>query len=262
MHESGSASRTAICAIVPVYNHPTTVTTVVAGLRRYDLPVILVDDGSDDACANVLADIARADDDISLVRMSRNSGKGAAVTAGARKAMALDYSHILQIDADAQHDTGAIPAALQQTYDHPDAMIIGVPIFDESIPRTRLYGRWLTHVLVWIQTWSMAIRDAMCGFRIYPLAAYIALAEHHQIGRRMDFDIDIAVRLVWDDVPVKRVPIAVCYPADGISHFNMWRDNACITWLHIRLLAGMLIRIPRLARQRFGALLQRNRTAD
>lgn len=257
MPESVGTPPVTTCAIIPVYNHPTTIGSVVAGLRHYDLPIILVDDGSDATCATTLADLAANDTNVSLLRLRRNAGKGAAVTAGAREAMARGYSHILQIDADGQHDTEAVPGALREAHRHPDAMIIGVPVFDESIPRARLYGRWLSHVLVWTQTWSLAIRDAMCGFRIYPLSAYVALASRHHIGRRMDFDIDIAVRLVWNRVPVRRVPVAVRYPADGISHFNMWRDNARITALHIRLLAGMLIRSPRLAHRRLSTLLGR-----
>src|SRR5699024_2818826 len=111
--------------------------------------------------------------------------------------------------------------------------------------------------LVWVQTWSLAIRDAMCGFRIYPLAAFVALADRHRIAARMGFDIDVAVRLVWDAVPVRHVAVAVRYHQDGISHFDMWRDNARITLLHVRLLAGMLLRIPILVRQR---LLRSNRS--
>lgn len=247
----------AACVIIPIYNHPATIAAVVAELRRHGLPVILVDDGSDDGCAAVLADIAAGDTAVSLLRLPRNRGKGAAVIAGAREALARGFTHILQIDADGQHDTGAVPRALQEAQQHPEAMIIGVPDFDNSIPRVRLYGRWLTHVLVWVQTWSLAIRDAMCGFRIYPLTAFMSLTDSRRIGPRMDFDIDIAVRLVWNNVPVRRVAVTVCYPADGISHFGLWRDNARITWLHLRLLGGMLVRAPRLARQRRHTTLKR-----
>lgn len=216
-----------------------------------------MDDGSDDACAQVLDDLADDQAEIFLLRLQHNSGKGAAVTTGAREALARGYSHMLQIDADAQHDTDAVPEALREARRYPEAMIIGVPVFDASIPKARLYGRSLTHVLVWIQTWSLDVRDAMCGFRIYPLAAYVALADRHPIAPRMGFDTDIAVRMVWANIEVRRVPVAVHYPADGISHYDMWRDNARITLLHLRLLGGMLVRTPQLARRRLDTLLKR-----
>lgn len=242
------------CAIVPVYNHPTTIADVVSGLRRHDLPVILVDDGCDAHCRTVLADIAVNDTEVALVSSAVNRGKGHAVVAGAREAHRRGFTHFLQIDADGQLDTGASPQALQLAAQHPQAMIIGIPEFDDSIPRKRLYGRWVSHVLVWIQTWSLMIRDAMCGFRVYPLPDFVALADRHRIGQRMDFDIDVAVRLVWAGVPVQHVPVAVHYPADGISHFDMWLDNVRLTRLHFRLLGGMLVRAPRLARQRLRAI--------
>jgi glycosyltransferase involved in cell wall biosynthesis len=240
----------ATCAVIPVYNQPATIAAVVADLRAYNLPVVLVDDGSNAACAAVLAAIAAGDAEVHLLRLPRNSGKGAAVVAGARAALARGFSHMLQIDADGQHDTNAVPRALQEVQRHPEALVIGVPVFDASIPRARLYGRMLTHGLVWIQTLSLAIRDAMCGFRIYPLAPFVALADRHGIAKRMGFDIDVAVRLVWSNMAVKRVPVAVHYPEDGVSHYDFWGDNVRIAALHLRLLGGMLIRLPCLLRQR------------
>lgn len=240
----------AACAIIPYYNHPATIQAMVEALRQYGLPVIIVDDGSDEASAAVLSAVQADNRGVCVLNLPSNRGKGEAVVVGARAALQRGYTHMLQIDADGQHDTNAVPAALHAAREHPRAMVIGIPVFDASIPRARFYGRWLTHGLVWVQTWSLAIRDAMCGFRIYPLAPFVALADRHRIAARMGFDIDVAVRLVWDDVPVRHVPVAVRYPQDGISHFDMWRDNVRITLLHLRLLGGMLLRAPGLARRR------------
>ena len=54
----------------------------------------------------------------------------------------------------------------------PGALVTGIPIFDDSVPKARLYGRYLTHVCVWVQTLSFQIRDSMCGFRVYPLDSF------------------------------------------------------------------------------------------
>jgi hypothetical protein len=54
----------------------------------------------------------------------------------------------------------------------------------------------------------------------------------------MEFDIEIAVRLVWAGVPVVNLPVGVRYLSaedGGVSHFRMVRDNVRITWLHTRL---------------------------
>ena len=86
-------------------------------------------------------------------------------------------------------------ALLEEARRHPDAVISGEAIYDSSVPRSRRYGRYLTHVWVWINTLSFDIRDSMCGLRVYPLAATCAIWRAHRIGQRMDFDTEIMVRL-------------------------------------------------------------------
>jgi hypothetical protein len=153
---------------------------------------------------------------------------------------------VLQIDADGQHATGDVPAFLARAAAHPHAVIAGQPIYDASVPKGRLYGRYATHIWVWINTLSLEIRDSMCGFRVYPVAPVNALAARRALGQRMNFDIDILVRLFWDGLRVVNLPTRVTYPDDGVSHFRVWRDNVQISWMHTQLFFGMLPRIPRL----------------
>ena len=233
--------------VIPVYNHGAAVGAVVAAVRRHGLTCLLVDDGSEPGCAAVIRELA--DDpagDVRMLRLEPNCGKGAAMMAGFRALSAEGYSHALQIDADGQHDTDDLPRFVALAEQQPDAVICGVPIFDESVPKGRLYGRYATHVWVWINTLSFAIKDSMCGFRVYPLAATKALIESARIGARMDFDVEILVRLYWRDVDVINLPTRVRYPADGVSHFQLWRDNVMISRMHARLFFGMLWRAPRL----------------
>ena len=137
---------------------------------------------------------------------------------------------------------------------HPRAIVNGRPLYDDSVPTGRLVGRYATHVWVWINTLSLAIADSMCGFRAYPLAATIAMLDRESVGLRMDFDIEIIVRLHWAGVPVRNLPTRVTYPLDGVSHFDLWRDNLRISKMHARLFFGMLWRSPRLlARRMLGA---------
>jgi len=235
------------CIVVPVYNHEHAIATVVDGLLAHGVPVILVDDGSNSGCAAVLDQLALAPAQrVTLVRLAVNQGKGAAVLAGFARAAQLGYTHVLQIDADGQHRTGDVPMFLAQAKVHPQAIIVGHPVYDESVPKARLYGRYATHVWVWINTLACDIIDSMCGFRVYPVAAVSALAARQHIGARMNFDTDILVRLFWDGARVVNVPTRVSYPADGVSHFRVWRDNVQISWMHTKLFFGMLPRIPRL----------------
>ncbi|GIX34857.1 MAG: glycosyl transferase [Lysobacteraceae bacterium] len=240
-----------VIVVFPVYNHPTTIAEMVRGVLRHGVDCLLVDDGSDQPCAQVLDEIELAHPDrVRVLHLSRNQGKGAAVLAGAHWAHERGYSHMVQIDADGQHDPAQLPRFLELARKHMDAVICGVPAYDASVPRLRYYGRYLTHVWVWINTLSFDIRDAMCGYRVYPLVPLCQLSKQVRLGQRMDFDTDVLVRMHWQGIRIHNLDTPVTYPRDGISHFDLVRDNARISLMHARLFFGMLRRLPSLLRDR------------
>jgi glycosyltransferase involved in cell wall biosynthesis len=235
------------CVVIPVYNHEHAVGRVLGQVLAHGLPCILVDDGSSAACALVLERLAAAHPDrVVLERHKVNQGKGGAVLSGFARAARDGYSHVLQVDADGQHSVADIPRFLETARARPDAVVAGCPLYDASVPALRLYARYLTHVWVWINTLSLAIRDSMCGFRVYPVAPVLALARRRRLGLRMNFDIEILVRLYWDGIEIVNLPTRVGYPEDGVSHFKAWTDNVLITRLHVSLFLGMLPRLPSL----------------
>lgn len=236
--------------VIPFYNHAGAIAHVVDALKHLDLHCYIVDDGSDAQAQQVLSQIAIHESWVEIIRLPQNRGKGAAVMAGCDTAQAAGFTHVLQIDADGQHDVADAARLLAQSRVHPAAMISGQAIFDSTVPRSRLYGRYLTHVWVWINTLSFDIRDSMCGLRVYPLAATCNIWRANRVGRRMDFDTEIMVRLHWSGVRIIAVPTRVTYPRDGISHFKMLEDNLFISRMHARLFFGMLWRLPRLLTRR------------
>lgn len=238
-----------LCAVIPVYNHGTTVAAVHAQLAALGLPCVLVDDGSAPDCA-VALDALAALPGTHLVRRAQNGGKGAAVQDGLRAARGLGYTHALQVDADGQHALTDAALFVQASQDQPLAVVCGAPVYGDDVPRSRLYGRWLTRVWVWINTLSLDIPDAMCGFRVYPLDAVLGVIDGAQVGHRMDFDIAILVRLHWRGVPMAWLPTRVVYPEGGVSHFKALRDNVLISRMHARLFFGMLLRSPALLLRR------------
>ncbi|ALG72916.1 hypothetical protein VY88_15160 [Azospirillum thiophilum] len=233
------------CAVVPSHNHWRVVGDVVSGLRAQGIPVFVVDDGSMEPARSTLAALHDPTNGVTVRRLEPNQGKGAAVMEGIRLALAAGFTHVVQVDADGQHDQTAVPRLLALARRHPHALVTGRPVYDDSIPTGRAIGRWVTHVWVWIETLSLRIRDSMCGFRVYPLAPVAALtATGARIGRRMDFDTEIMVRLFWRGTPVAELPVRVTYPPDNTSNFDVLRDNVRISWMHTRLVFTMLARLP------------------
>jgi glycosyltransferase involved in cell wall biosynthesis len=235
----------AIITIIPVYNHPDTMADMLHGVLASGQDCIMVDDGSEARCAAVLDALAAEHAPrVELLRLAQNQGKGAAMIAGMRRAQQRGFTHAVQIDADGQHATADIVGFAALSRQHPLAMVCGAPVYDHSVPKARLYGRYATHVWVWINTLSLDIRDSMCGFRVYPLAATLRAWDSAHIGRRMEFDTEILVRMHWQGVPFVTQFTRVTYPQDGLSHFRMLRDNLLISKMHARLFAGMLLRSP------------------
>jgi glycosyltransferase involved in cell wall biosynthesis len=233
------------CVIIPVYNHSEAIVHVVEELKPFGLSCYLVNDGSSEQCSAVLRRIAGQENEwITLYERERNGGKGAAVMDGLQLAIAGGFSHAIQIDADGQHRLADISRFLEASEHHPDKLILGKPRFDATVPKKRLYGRQFTNLWIWINTLSVAIADGMCGFRCYPLAAVDKLLKSVQMGQRMDFDIEVVVRLYWQGVDVVNIDTEVQYPLDGISHFQMVQDNLLISRKHAQLFFGMLWRLP------------------
>jgi len=239
------------CFVIPNYNHTQAVAVTIETLQQYILPIILVDDGSDLETQTLLEQLTVKYQNLTLFRRPVNGGKGAAVKTGLGIAHEMSMSHAVQIDADGQHNLADIDILLSESKCHPNAMISGRPIYDESISKGRYYGRYITHVWVYIETLSLSIKDSMCGFRVYPVSACMVLMGKQSLGNRMDFDIEIMVRLFWQKVPIRFISTKVLYPPDGVSHFNVWKDNWLISKMHTRLFFGMLVRLPVLLYSKF-----------
>ena len=243
------------CVLIPVYDHARAIAGVARAVLAHRVHCILVDDGSAAQCAGVLDALARAEPQrVMLVRHATNQGKGAAMVTGFGAAAGAGYTHVLQIDADGQHCVTDIPRFLAHARRYPEAVIVGYPVYDASVPALRLYARYLTHLCVWLNTLSFQIKDSMCGFRVYPLVPVMALVKRRSIGRRMNFDTDIIVRLYWDGVDMVNAPTRVRYPADGVSHFRLLSDNLLITRMHVTHFFGMLRRLPVLLARRWRKL--------
>ncbi len=239
-----------LCAIIPVYNHPEKLDYLTENLSKLNLSIIMVNDGSDTRCCQTLKQLEQENANMKIQTHLTNQGKGAAIKTGINMAQKAGFSHALQIDADAQHDLNDIPRFIEIMKKHPDALIAGYPLYDETIPRYRYFGRYATHIWVWINTLSMSIKDSMCGFRIYPVPQSLGLINKEKLGNRMEYDIEFIVRWYWTGQPLVQIPTRVIYPEHGLSHFRLVYDNCLIFYMHARLFFGMLLRLPKLLKNR------------
>jgi hypothetical protein len=172
---------------------------------------------------------------------------------GLEQAAAGGFSHVLTMDSDGQHPAECIPGFMAASAQEPAAMILGMPVFDASAPALRVNGRKISNWWANLETLWAGIGDSLFGFRVYPVEPLRSVMLGQPWMRHFDFDPEAVVRLCWRGVRPVNLPAPVCYYSKdegGVSHFRYLRDNVLLTWMHTRLFAGFVLRLPILVSRR------------
>jgi uncharacterized protein (DUF2062 family) len=230
--------------IAPTHNNAGTLADVVRRVRAQGVPVIVVNDGSTDDTARLLADLAAEDPEITALTQPRNLGKAAALVAGFDHASAAGYTHAVTIDTDGQLDPEQIPALLALARRTPDGLIIGQR--DENIegyPSKNRLGRRVSNLFVWMQC-GVRVADSQCGFRVYPLDF---LKETRCRAGRYGFETEVITRAGWAGRPIVGTPVRCHYFPKGkaVSHFRPYLDSFRGVPMHLRLMLRALSPLPR-----------------
>ena len=239
--------------VIPSYNTGPTVYATVRAARAQWSPVWVVVDGSDDGTAEGLRELAAGDAGLRVDVLPANAGKGAAVLHALQAAEGAGFTHALTMDSDGQNPADLIARFMHDSMARPDAMILGRPVFDASAPLLRVRGRRISNGWTDLETLGAGIDDSLYGFRVYPIAPLVDVMRGQHWMRRFDFDTEAVVRLAWRGVRPLNVAAPVKYlrPEEGgVSHFRYGRDNALLTWMHLRLMLGFVLRLPWLIARR------------
>ena len=248
-----SAPSSTHLVLIPSYNPGEKVFETVRAARAHWTPVWVVVDGSTDGTGPALEALAREDPGLTVIVRPKNGGKGAALLEGFTEALRRGYTHALTMDSDGQHPAERISAFMQASLSHPEAMILGDPVFDSSAPAVRVKGRRISNWWANLETLWAGIHDSLCGFRVYPIAPVVREMLARRAMRRFDFDVEAVVRLCWDGIPAVNLPAPIRYfstAQGGVSHFRYGRDNLLLVSMHVRLFFGFLARLPQLAARR------------
>ncbi len=237
-----------LLVLIPSYNTGAALlaNTVTGALAHWpDIWVII--DGSSDGSQEAVRRLADENQQLRVLELEKNQGKGEAVRHGATMARAAGFTHILTMDADGQHPVEFITKFAETTVEHDGAAVFGCPTFGPEAPALRIQGRKISNSWAALETLGWGLGDSLFGMRIYPLDALLAAFKSTSWARRFDFDPEIAVRLAWAGVPIAVLPTPVRYltkAEGGVSQFRYLRDNTLLTWMHIRLCCGFLLRLP------------------
>lgn len=226
--------------VIPVYNHGLQVAAVIAAARPLGLPIFLVDDGSTDTTATVLA----SQEGVTLLRHPENRGKGAALLTGfAAAAPTCDWA--LTIDADGQHDPEDAQALLAVARQGERLIVVGKRegMSGGHVPWTSRFGRGFSNFWVWVSGGPW-IADSQSGFRLYPLPETLELGVS---ARRYQFEVEVLVRAKRHGIATIEVPVSVVYQPKGVrvSHFHPWGDFFRNSFTFCRLICSRLFRLDR-----------------
>ena len=236
--EHNFANVTQILVVIPAFNHAKTLKFVVEGVLHITPHLLVVDDGSTDLPAPEAGELPPHHPlygvPLKLIRHTTNRGKGAAIMTAVAYAKTIGASHIITIDADAQHNPNEIPLFLEAISKQPHAIHVGARDFSTpNVPFSSRFGRSFSNFWFKVQT-AHSIEDSQCGFRAYPVAlfGFVKLTE-----TKYSFEVEVIVKSVWAGFPVLNRSISVYYPPkkERVSHFKAIRDNIIISLLNTRL---------------------------
>lgn len=255
------ARRLGCAVVIPTYNNDRTLGGVIAGVRRYCADIFVVNDGSTDRTAEVLA----STEGIRTIAYARNRGKGYALRCGLRAAREVGFRYALTIDSDGQHYPDDIARFIERIERRPDTLLIGARnLTADNMPARNTFANRFSNFWYLVET-GRRLEDTQSGFRLYPLRR---LGRLRSLCSRYEFEVEVIVRAAWRGVEVENIPVRVYYAPDGerVSHFRPLRDFTRISLLNsVLVLEALLFYYPwrffrALTRENIRRFIRRNIT--
>lgn len=222
-----------IIAVIPAYNEEATLAGVVQRTLAH-CPVIVVNDGSCDNTAQLLADLP-----VTVIHHATNLGKAESLRRGLLKAMEAGADLIISLDADGQHAPEDIPHLVERARQHPQTIVIGARLKElHCMPPVRRFGNAMANF--WI-SWAAGqrITDTQSGFRVYPANLFKQMPIQSNSGSGFVFESEILIKSSSQGYGFIMEPISAHYPVDARpSHYRPISD----TWAIIVMVARHLLR--------------------
>ncbi len=195
---------------IPVYNEQKYVASVLEKVREHADHILVIDDGSQDATPQLLANFP-----VEVIRHSTNRGYGRSLLDAFRWAAVDGFDWIITMDCDEQHEPASIPDFLEAAREHQADVISGsrylIPPEEQASigsppPERRAVNATITEELN--GRLGLSLTDAFCGFKAYrvPALAGLTLDEPGYA-----FPMQFWVQAVAAGLSIKEVPIKLIY---------------------------------------------------
>lgn len=216
--------------VIPTFNNSQTVAKVINDVKSYCNNILVINDGSTDKTAEILADI----DYIDVIGYEKNRGKGYALKQAFAHAYRQGFKYAITIDSDGQHFAEDLVVFANEIAKHPDNLLIGARNLNaENMPTENSFANKFSNFWYWAET-GKKLSDTQSGFRLYPLET---VASIKTLSKRYEYEVEIIVKATWAGCSVRNIPINVYYPPENerISHFRPGKDFMRISLINTYL---------------------------
>lgn len=222
--------------LIPTYNNDHALGDVIDGVLQYTDQIIVVNDGSTDGTATILANYPQ----IKVHTFPQNQGKGKGLRVGFQLAVEAGYRYAITIDSDGQHKPKDLPVFMEAIQQQPNSLIVGARNMEQSsVPGTSSFGHKFSNFWYWVET-GIKLEDTQSGYRLYPVEL---LKNFTWLTPKYEFEIEVLVRAAWGGIDVFSVPVEVYYapPETRVSHFRKGADFTRISILNTVLVILALL---------------------
>ncbi len=212
-----------IAILIPAYNEEINIEKVISGCIKYKKDIVIINDGSTDGTANTVKAVPDPGSPrIILLEHEINRGKGQALITGFEYIVKNNYSGVITLDADGQHDVNEIADFLKTVADEDPDLIVGDRLGKtKGMPLVRL----LTNVFTsWVisKIAGRRISDVQSGYRYISSKALRTIKLE---TKNFDTEPEILIRASWYGYSIKNIPIKTIYHENTVSHVNPITDT-------------------------------------
>lgn len=205
-----------VVVVMPAYQAKGAIGPLVADARKMGLPVIVVDDASNDGTAKE-AEAAGA----TVIRRTTNGGKGRALRDAIPAALRQGCDWVLTLDADGQHLVSEIPLFLREAERGGADLLIGNRM---GSPRGMPLDRWFTNLLmsrIISRVSGQSVPDTQCGFRMIRREV---LEKVRLSSDRFEVETELVIRAARAGFRIASVPVSSVYRRQ-LSFIRPLRDT-------------------------------------
>ena len=192
-----------VCVVIPTYNESAAIGGIIQAIRKQNLDVIVIDDGSTDTTAHISQSYGAV-----VLKNAKNRGKGLSLIRGLRYALENNFDAAITLDGDGQHLPQEIPSFIQKAQACDVGIVIGNRIHNpRKMPLVRIitnkFMSWLISRII-----RQKVPDTQCGFRLIKkeLIKKIQFTTH-----RFETETEILIQASLLGYKIKSIPIKSIY---------------------------------------------------